>query len=303
MGFSEERFKSLCEGLAHGLVPASHALVFHYTSLHGAKACLRAGLPAHAAPRGVVVTFRRPPDLTAADVRAFSAAASFPPHEKSLRVRPDPPPAPLSRTAPTLSPSNPPPYPSLGNSTTLSGPPPYSLFLPLSLVLLDPTLFSVYLFCTPPLPPTEAPPPVQVLGGGLQPHARVAWFLTRPSLGPTAQHPPNDDPRLTAAAATPAAAAFSPPQLRPFEACLALSLPKALLHPAPGFEGDPCLRLVPAHLVAALHPSVFAAVVDHEPWVDGWLILPPKVGAAPPAQKLRKAAQSCVCPPESSKKK
>jgi hypothetical protein len=49
---------------------------------------LKSGLPAHEAIDGFPVTFRRPHDLTAADLDVFTRAESFPPFENSLRPRP-----------------------------------------------------------------------------------------------------------------------------------------------------------------------------------------------------------------------
>jgi hypothetical protein len=62
---------------------------------------------------------------------------------------------------------------------------------------------------------------------------------------------------------------------RPFEAVLALALPKRFLFAAAGFESDPCLRVLPARLLAAYAPPYFTAVLDPAPWVAGCLLLPP----------------------------
>jgi hypothetical protein len=108
---------------------------------------LKAGLPAHAAVGGVAVTFRRPHDLTAADLALFTRAEAFPPYANSLRPR-------------------------------------------------------------------------------------------------------------------------------PFEAAIALALPKKLLFPVPGMEADPCVRLLPASLLAAVRPPFFSTVVHPAPWEAGALLLP-----------------------------
>ena len=129
------------------LQPASHCLVFHYTSLHGARKMLKSGIPANATVDGVPVTFRRPHDLTTADLEIFTRADAFPPYENSMRPR-------------------------------------------------------------------------------------------------------------------------------PFEAVIALSLPKMLLFPVPGMEKDPCLRVLPATLLSAVRPSLFGTAVNSLPWELGALLLP-----------------------------
>ena len=87
-GFSSAKFKATCDAANVSAVSANHALVFYYTSLHGARACLRSGVPAHEKNKGVIVTFRRPHDISTADVALFSSSWSFPPYENSLRPRP-----------------------------------------------------------------------------------------------------------------------------------------------------------------------------------------------------------------------
>ena len=62
---------------------------------------------------------------------------------------------------------------------------------------------------------------------------------------------------------------------RPFEAVLALVLPKDFLYGAPGFETDPCLRFLPAEHLAACYPPFFSAVLESSPWDAGCLLLPP----------------------------
>ena len=147
-GFSEDKFKTTFDTILFSAVPASHALVFYYTSLHGARKALKSGIPAHAAFDGVVVSFRLPSDLTEKDVFVFTIGGAFPPYEKSLRVR-------------------------------------------------------------------------------------------------------------------------------PFEAVLAMSLPKRLLFPLPGHEDDISLRLIPSVILKAMRPSSFSRVLEPVPWVDGLLLLPP----------------------------
>jgi len=127
--------------------PASHCLVFHYTSLHGARKMLKSGIPANATVNGVPVTFRRPHDLTARDLELFTRADAFPPYENSMRPR-------------------------------------------------------------------------------------------------------------------------------PFEAAIALSLPKKLLFPIPGMEKDPCLRVLPAAFLSAVRPSLFGTAVNSLPWELGAVLLP-----------------------------
>jgi hypothetical protein len=75
VGFTASKFATTFESIHHGVVPASHSLVFHYTSLHGARKALNRGIPAHTAHVGVLVTFRRPHELTDLDIRLFKAAA------------------------------------------------------------------------------------------------------------------------------------------------------------------------------------------------------------------------------------
>ena len=62
---------------------------------------------------------------------------------------------------------------------------------------------------------------------------------------------------------------------RPFEAVLALVLPKDFLYGAPDFETDPCLRFLPAEHLAACYPPFFSSVLDSSPWDAGCLLLPP----------------------------
>lgn len=88
VGFSASKFQTTFEAIHHGVVPASHSLVFHYTSLHGAKKCLKSGIPAHSSNVGVLVSFRRPHELTESDIVLFKKACSFPPYPNSLRPRP-----------------------------------------------------------------------------------------------------------------------------------------------------------------------------------------------------------------------
>jgi len=88
VGFSANKFATTFDTIHHGVVPASHSLVFHYTSLHGARKTLKSGIPAHSAHVGVLVTFRRPHELTDKDIALFKAAASFPPYPNSLAPKP-----------------------------------------------------------------------------------------------------------------------------------------------------------------------------------------------------------------------
>jgi len=148
--FSGNKFKTTCDSISQAAVPVSHALVFYYTSVHGARSCLRSGIPSHEAVSGVAVTFRRPHDLTDRDVQVFTDACPHPAHPNSAKTK-------------------------------------------------------------------------------------------------------------------------------PFEAVLALALPKRLLFPLPGHEDDPCLRWIPSYVLTALRPAVFVSVVVETPWADNFLLMPPMV--------------------------
>ena len=61
----------------------------------------------------------------------------------------------------------------------------------------------------------------------------------------------------------------------PFEAVLAIALPKRMLDPLPGFESDPCLCLISASVLYAMLPTSFVAVLQMAPWLSGLVLLPP----------------------------
>jgi len=59
------------------------------------------------------------------------------------------------------------------------------------------------------------------------------------------------------------------------EAVVVLSLPRHLLEPLPGYDGDPSLCRLPTKVLRALRPLSFAAVIDSAPWLEGVIMLPP----------------------------
>jgi len=62
----------------------------------------------------------------------------------------------------------------------------------------------------------------------------------------------------------------------PNESVLVLSLPKRYLDKLPGHEEDRGLCMISADVLHALRPTSFSAVVDEEPWIGGFAILPPQ---------------------------
>jgi len=59
------------------------------------------------------------------------------------------------------------------------------------------------------------------------------------------------------------------------EAVVALSLPRHVLEPLPGFESDTALCHLPAKLLRAMRPTSYVAVINAAPWLDGVVMLPP----------------------------
>ena len=59
------------------------------------------------------------------------------------------------------------------------------------------------------------------------------------------------------------------------EAVVVLSLPRHLLEPLPGYDGDPSLCRLQSKVLRAMRPISFVAVIDSAPWLDGVLLLPP----------------------------
>jgi hypothetical protein len=76
-GFSAEKFATTFEAVTNTVVPASHTLLFHYTTCFGANRALRSGIPAHADIDGVLVCLRQPHQLTKLDKELFTHHASF----------------------------------------------------------------------------------------------------------------------------------------------------------------------------------------------------------------------------------
>jgi hypothetical protein len=61
----------------------------------------------------------------------------------------------------------------------------------------------------------------------------------------------------------------------PNEEVLVLSLPKQFLDPLPGYEDDDGLCMISAQVLHAMRSTSFTAVVDSQPWVNGFALLPP----------------------------
>jgi hypothetical protein len=61
----------------------------------------------------------------------------------------------------------------------------------------------------------------------------------------------------------------------PNEEVLVLSLPSQYLDPLPGYEDDDGLCMISAQVLHAMRSTSFTAVVDSQPWINGFALLPP----------------------------
>jgi hypothetical protein len=61
----------------------------------------------------------------------------------------------------------------------------------------------------------------------------------------------------------------------PNDAVLAVSLPKSLLDPLPGYEDDDGLCRISCEVLTALRPPSVSAVMDAKPWLKGYMMLSP----------------------------
>jgi hypothetical protein len=59
------------------------------------------------------------------------------------------------------------------------------------------------------------------------------------------------------------------------EVLVVLALPKRLLEPLPGYEGDASLHVLSGEVLRALRPSTFTAVFNQTHWLNGVVCLPP----------------------------
>jgi len=71
--FTADKFKTTFDAIAQTQVPASHALLYHYTSLRLARMATASGMPALEKYSGVAFSLRRPHELTTSERLAFSA--------------------------------------------------------------------------------------------------------------------------------------------------------------------------------------------------------------------------------------
>lgn len=61
----------------------------------------------------------------------------------------------------------------------------------------------------------------------------------------------------------------------PNEEVLVLALPRQFLDRLAGYEDDPGLCMISADVLSAMRPSSFTAVLNNQPWMNGYTLLPP----------------------------
>eukprot|EP00615_Pteridomonas_danica_P006003 CAMPEP_0114330758 /NCGR_PEP_ID=MMETSP0101-20121206/1966_1 /TAXON_ID=38822 ORGANISM="Pteridomonas danica, Strain PT" /NCGR_SAMPLE_ID=MMETSP0101 /ASSEMBLY_ACC=CAM_ASM_000211 /LENGTH=748 /DNA_ID=CAMNT_0001460879 /DNA_START=458 /DNA_END=2704 /DNA_ORIENTATION=+ len=117
VGFSAEKFATTFDAVSHTVVPASHTLVFHYTTVFGARRALKSGIPAHSKVGGVLVSDKRPHELSRYDVIFFTKFASFTHKKKEPPSSPPTTAAAAAKNRLSLSiPTSPSPFPSASAS-------------------------------------------------------------------------------------------------------------------------------------------------------------------------------------------